>query len=95
MILIRVNRVGRRSACFVNVLFMIIHFVPHRERSMHPLEPSVGEGCVGETVARNLTNTLCGQTEELLMLSWAVHKYICDSISLNSSWNEKCFGLKL
>jgi len=56
---------------------MIIHFVPHRERSVLPLERPVGEGFVGETVARSLTNTLCGQTEELLMLSWAVHKYTC------------------
>ena len=86
MILTRVNRVSPRS-CLLreSVLFMIIHFVPHRERSVLPLERSVGEDCVGETAARNLTNTLCGQTEELVMLSWAVHKYICDSISLNSA----------
>ena len=41
---------------------------------MLPLERPVGQGCVGERVGRYLTITLRCQTEELLMLCWAVRK---------------------
>jgi len=68
-------RVGEMPASWICIIYD--HFVPHRECSVLPLERPVGEGCVGETVARNLTCTLCGQAEELLMLSWAIHKYTC------------------
>jgi hypothetical protein len=42
---------------------MIIYFVPHRELSVLSLERTVGEGSVGQTVARNLADALYGQSE--------------------------------